>query len=100
MKIFESVTVLVEYRMDGGGGGVPDDRLVRARVAETVTTRGGVCRAFGDELIAPRKLTDRDIATVHVLCLAQLRGVAKRIVFEYEPLMALPREEYPISEVA
>lgn len=99
MKPFQSITVYVEYRYDAGGDR-PRDRLLRARVAQTVTHTGGVCRALGEELIAPRKLTDRDMPTVHSLCLAQLRGLAQRVTFEYDALLGLEPEQYPIGEVA
>lgn len=99
MKPFQSITVYVEYRCDGGTGGVPEDRLVRARVVKTVTSRGGEALCFGDELIAPRKITDRQMSQVHVICLAALRGFAQTIIFQYEPLLNLQPEEYPVVEV-
>jgi hypothetical protein len=95
-KPFERITVFVQYRMVGDG--MPEDRLVRARVIETLTHRGGLCRELGRELIAPRKLTDRQMSQVHTICLSALRGLANRVVFQYEPLMAMLPEEYPIEE--
>lgn len=96
---FSSVTVFVEWRCTGEG--VPDDRCVRARVIETQTPAGGICRAFGEELVAPRRITDRQMSQVHCLCIAKLRGLAPRIIFRYEPLMRLEPEEYPVhGEVA
>lgn len=91
---FASVTVFIEWRCQSEG--VPDDRLVRARVIETQTPRGGICRAFGEELVAPRKITDHRMSEVHAICIAQLRGLAPKIIFRYEPLMALEPEEYPV----
>ena len=100
MKPFQSVTVCVEFRMVWADGEAPHDRLLRARVVETVTSRGGVCRAYGEELIAPRKLTDRNMGDVHVICLAQLRHLTKRVVFRYDELLALEPEEFPIKGAA
>jgi hypothetical protein len=99
MKPFNSITVYVEYRCDGGGG-IPRDRLIRASVAETTTRQGGVCRALGDELIAPRKLTDHDMGSVHGVCITALHKLTDRIIFRYDPLLNLDPEEYPVTEVA
>lgn len=100
MKIFASITVYVEYRCDGGGNDPPRDRLLRARVWETTTRRGGTCRALGEELIAPRKLTDGDMPAVHRICIDHLHGLTERIVFRYDPRLDLLNEEYPVPEVA
>jgi len=97
-KPFKSITVYVEWRCKSEG--VPDDRLIRARVIETVTPKGGQARCFGEELIAPRKITDRQMSVLHTLCLAQLRDIADAVIFRYEPLMGLQQEEYPIREGA
>lgn len=93
MRPFSSIRVLVEYR--NAGSGVPQNRLLRARVCQTVTARGAACCAFGDELIGPRALTDREMHAVHAICLAQLSGLARRVIFTYDPLLGLEPEEYP-----
>lgn len=101
MKPFNTVVVFVEWRCQSEG--VPEDRLVRARVVETITRSGGSCRQFGAELIAPRKITDHHLGQVHTICIEKLRELADRIVFRYEPLMGLADEVYPpvaVVEVA
>lgn len=92
---FRSITVYVEWRCQSQG--VPDDRLIRARVCETETHSGGRCRQLGDELIAPRKITDRQMSQAHTICLQKLRGLTNRVIFQYEMLMGLEPEEFPCN---
>lgn len=103
MKPFKSVTVYVEFRMKSAEGVVPADKLLRARVVKSVTQNEGVCNAFGGELLANHKYTPNNMSFVHSVCLMQLRGLAARVVFSYDPLLDLKSEEYPVdaeSEVA
>lgn len=101
MKPFQVITVFVEFAYNGPDDGrddnIPCRRLIRARVAETVTPNGGVCRAWGTELVAPRKLTDHDMMSVHALCLAQLRGITQHVTFRYDPPLGLDPETYPVE---
>ena len=104
MKPFQSITVFVEYRYndneDGRDDNIPCGRLIRARVAETVTARGGICHAWGPELLAPRRITDRNMMTAHTVCLGQLRGLAREVRFVYDSPLNLEPETYPTGEAA
>ena len=99
MKIFEDITVLVEYCYpeDGSGDEIPVGHRIHARVAETRTPAGGVCRAFGTELTGDRKYTDHDMGALHVLCLRELRGLTQYVTFVYDLPLGLMPERYPVE---